>query len=178
MSGNFMEDRHLADLLFHNNTEAFEEIYQRHWFSLYKYALKKLKCTEKAKITVQEVFVQLWDKRNTLPVNFSLSLFLYDRVRKSVIKQLDAKLKETREQNWAETFIIPGFSAAELVKAKRPVRNPARIGNEHAISKEVLVFTKKTNDLHSRFFSFAGMKWVVKNLFTAVQFNYSGKSVR
>jgi DNA-directed RNA polymerase specialized sigma24 family protein len=180
MSRNFMEDQHLADLLFHNNTEAFEEIYQRHWFSLYKYALKKLKCTEKAKITVQDVFVRLWDKRNTLPVNFSLSLFLYDQVRKSVIKQLEDKLKDLQEQNWAETFIIPGFRASELAKAKQPVRRlkPAGASKTKTNSKEVLIFTSKTNDQQTRFLSLSGMKWMIKTLFTSVQFNYSEKSSR
>ena len=121
MRRNFTPDQTLIDQLFLDNTDAFEELYYRHWYSLYSYSYGKLKSHEDAKVIVRKVFVSLWDERNKLPLNFSLSAFLYSEVRNEVVKCVNAKMNAEAEEPFIENQILPGFASRELAKARRPV---------------------------------------------------------
>ena len=121
MRRNFTPDQTLIDQLFLDNTDAFEELYYRHWYSLYSYSYGKLKSHNDAKIIVRNVFISLWNERNNLPLNFSLPAFLYSEVRNEVLKCVNAKMNAEAEETFIESQIIPGFASQELAKAKKPV---------------------------------------------------------
>jgi len=121
MRRNFTPDQTLIDQLFLDNTDAFEELYYRHWYSLYSYSYGKLRSHNDAKIIVRNVFISLWNERNKLPLNFSLSAFLYSEVRNEVVKCVNAKMNAEAEETFIESQIIPGFASQELAKAKKPV---------------------------------------------------------
>jgi hypothetical protein len=121
MRRNFIPDQTLTDQLYHSDIDAFEELYSRHWYSLYSYSFGKLKSHSDAKRIVINVFVSLWQKRAELPVTFSLSAYLYAEVRSEVVKCVNAKMNNEEEEEFIEQQIIPGFATQELVKAKKPV---------------------------------------------------------
>lgn len=121
MRRNFIPDQTLTDQLGLDNTDAFEELYLRYWFSLYSYSFGKLKSHNDAKRIVTNVFASLWEKRAQLPVTFSLSAYLYAEVRSEVVKCVNSKLNTDSEEAFIEQKIIPGFSSRQLAKAKRPV---------------------------------------------------------
>ncbi|MGC4038130.1 MAG: hypothetical protein QM764_19365 [Chitinophagaceae bacterium] len=121
MRRNFTSDQILTDQLFLNDTDAFEEIYHRHWYALYSYSFSKLKSHQDAKTIVSNVFVALWNERNTLPINFSLSAYLYSQVRNEVVKSVNNKMNNEAEEDFVEEQILPGFATQELVKARKPV---------------------------------------------------------
>ena len=121
MRRNFTPDQTLIDELFLNNTDAFEELYHRHWYSLYSYSYGKLKSHKDAQTIVRNVFVSLWRERNRLSLNFSLSAYLYSEVRNEVVKCVNAKMNSHTEETFIENQIIPGFATRELAKAKKPV---------------------------------------------------------
>src|SRR5262245_17386224 len=91
-------DQHLVDRLGLNDTSAFEELYHHYWHGLFIYCLKKLQSPEEAKKIVRVIFVDLWERRQALPVSFSLSEHLYGEVRKLVVKSLSQKLTEATDQ--------------------------------------------------------------------------------
>ena len=93
MSRNFTPDETLIDQLFLNDTSAFEEIHHRYCYSLYAYCAGKLSSAADARQIVRDIFILLWEKRHTLPVGFSLSLYLYTEVRKCVVRCINEKLE-------------------------------------------------------------------------------------
>ena len=68
MSRNFTPDKILIDQLLLNDTEAFEELYHRHCYPLYNYCNEKLNSPADARAIVRDIFIGLWEKRQTLPV--------------------------------------------------------------------------------------------------------------
>jgi hypothetical protein len=121
MRRNFTPDQTLIDHLLLNDTDAFEELYTRHWYALYSYGYGKLKSHQDAKQIARNVFVSLWRERSRLPLTFSLPAFLYAEVRSEVVKCVNAKMNKETEETFIENKIIPGFSTQELAKARKPV---------------------------------------------------------
>jgi hypothetical protein len=121
MRRNFTPDHNLVDRLLLNDTDAFEELYRRHWYSLYTYSISKLKSPEDSKQIVKNVFNSLWQDRQHLPINFSLSSWLYTAVRNEVLKCINSKIESMAEDFFIEKQIIPGFTPTELYKARKPV---------------------------------------------------------
>jgi len=103
MSRNFTVDQILADRLVINDTDAFEEIYYRYWYSLYFYGLRKLHSPEDSKHLVLTIFNALWQKRHFLPVSFNLAKYLYEEGKREIVKQLSQKLVSVNNLELVET---------------------------------------------------------------------------
>ncbi|HEV7737266.1 MAG TPA: hypothetical protein VGO47_07855 [Chlamydiales bacterium] len=119
MSRNFTSDQVLIDRLSLDDTEAFEELYRRYWYSLYTYCVKKLQSPTDARQIVKTIFIDLWEKRKNWPLDFSISKHLYAEVRKEVVKCLSLHLSMVDESEMGND-IVPGFSAQALGQAKIP----------------------------------------------------------
>lgn len=121
MRRNFTPDQTLVDRLLLSDTDAFEELYRRHWYALYSYSISKLKSPDDSKMIVRNVFTALWQQREHLPVTFSLSSWLYSEVRNAVLVCVNSKIESMAEDFFIERQIIPGFTPTELYKARKPV---------------------------------------------------------
>jgi hypothetical protein len=121
MRRNFTPDQTLIDRLSLGDTEAFEELSRRYCYSLYSYCMSKLNSREDSKRIVRNIFISLWENRDMLPVNFSISLHLYTEVRKAVVQCINVKLNKEIDVPAIEKQIIPGFSITELQKARQPI---------------------------------------------------------
>jgi RNA polymerase sigma-70 factor (family 1) len=78
------EDLELTILLREGNTEAFAEVYDRFFSSLYYHALSRLRDSAEAKDAVQDLFINLWNKRET--ANYTnLSNYLFTAIRNKII---------------------------------------------------------------------------------------------
>ena len=117
MSMKYQTEQELVDQLSQSSTEAFEELYKRYWFSLYTYCNDKLKSSGDAKMVVSSIFISLWEKRQQLPVSFSMSAHLYTEVRAAVVKCINEKLSKEQDVEAIEKEIIPGFHVEQLKKA-------------------------------------------------------------
>lgn len=166
MRRNFTPDQTLIDHLLLNDTDAFEELYRRHWYALYSYSYGKLKSSKDAKEVVRNVFISLWHERNKLPLTFSLSAYLYSEVRSEVVKSVNAKMNNNTDETYIESQIIPGFSTQELAKARRPVSGknvypkPGRLR-----LAEVEVTTKeKSWDKYYLLTNFKGLKQALQTM--------------
>lgn len=120
MSRNFASDQVLIDRLSLNDTEAFEELYRRYWYSLYTYCLKKLESSDDARQIVKTIYIDLWENRNNWPIDFSISRHLYAEVRQAVVKCLSQQLASEGDTTIIEKRIAPGFSAQALGQARIP----------------------------------------------------------
>jgi len=83
-----LNDQELSALLKEGDHRAYTEIYNRFKAPLYIHAYNKLRNTEEAKDLVQELFVSLWNNRETLNLGSHLSSYLYTAVRNRVFRAI------------------------------------------------------------------------------------------
>lgn len=89
---NFISDHELLGMIKENNALAFEALYRRYWKKLYVTALNKTQDTDVAEEITQEIFVDLWERRNSLNVS-NISAYLNAAVRFKVISAYKEQLK-------------------------------------------------------------------------------------
>lgn len=78
-------DAELLAMLRADNREAFDAIYQQHWQQLYNAAYKRLKRRDLSKDIVQDVFIDLWNRRHNSNI-LDLQAYLHTAVRYQVLK--------------------------------------------------------------------------------------------
>ncbi len=81
----YHEDQQLIDSLQNHSEAAFDRIYDLCWKPLFQYAYKRLQSEDNAKDIVQEVFLALWNKKDTLKLTSSLSAYLFSILRFKLI---------------------------------------------------------------------------------------------
>jgi len=109
-----LNDDALVRLLQEGNDGAFTEIYSRYWKRLYVVASNKLDHDQElAQELVQDIFLDLWQRRETLEIKGRLSLYLAAAMKYKVI---DARLKKKRIRVYTETLagqLPPGDTSTE-----------------------------------------------------------------
>jgi DNA-directed RNA polymerase specialized sigma24 family protein len=166
MSRIFTGDQVLIDRLGINDTDAFEELYRRYWYGLYRYCLKKLHSKEDARIIVRDIFIAIWEKRATLPVSFSLSKYLYEEVRNKVIKCLNQKLTDTNFDARVEQWLDTEFSVQSLQAARRPVKKEYTI-----IDRPSELIRQQTGQMGIEHNTIDSIKWMFQALTTKLSLN-------
>ncbi|WP_184545659.1 RNA polymerase sigma factor [Mucilaginibacter sp. FT3.2] len=78
-------DQELLDLLRSGDRAAYTEIYTRYKFILHHHAWNKVRNKEEAQDILQEVFTNLWLKRESLRIDSNLSGYLYSAVRNRIL---------------------------------------------------------------------------------------------
>ncbi|GGH64166.1 DNA-directed RNA polymerase sigma-70 factor [Filimonas zeae] len=86
-------------LLQNSNHDAFREIYRRYWDKLFYLAAKKLKSPEEAECLVQDVFVDIWQRRQQLNVREALDGYLVVAVKYRIINVM---AKRDRARTWQQ----------------------------------------------------------------------------
>jgi RNA polymerase sigma-70 factor (ECF subfamily) len=86
-------DAQLFEMLCQGNREAFDEVYTRYWDKLYVFVAKAIKDKDPAKDIVQEIFVSLWLRRESLKNTDSLSGYLFTAARFKGITYIQSNLK-------------------------------------------------------------------------------------
>ena len=82
-----LSDKDLLQLVKQDDKGAFTQIYQRHWQPLYSAAYKRTKDKEQCQDLVQNVFADLWSRRNNLAID-NLSAYLHTAVKFQLFKQV------------------------------------------------------------------------------------------
>lgn len=88
-------DNELIDVLSCSDLEAFDELYNRYWESLYSRAWGFLRDEDAAKDCVQEVFVWLWLNRGALQVS-NVNHYLHQAARFQALRIIREKQKQIR----------------------------------------------------------------------------------
>ena len=83
--------------------ETFEQLFHENYKNLVLYAKKFVMDTEIARDLVQDIFVYLWEKRQKLTINKSLSSYLFRAVRNASINYLK---RESTKENYVKDFLI------------------------------------------------------------------------
>ncbi|MCE7040093.1 RNA polymerase sigma factor [Dyadobacter sp. CY312] len=99
MEGILTNEAELLQLLRQGDKAAFEEIYHQFRSRLYRTALSKVRTDENAMEIVQEIFLDLWQRRELVQIE-DLERYLYTAVK---YKVLDFYKKEVQRKLYAES---------------------------------------------------------------------------
>lgn len=106
-----LDDTTLLDRLRGGDRDAYAEIFKRYWFSLYRQAVRKTRSREDAEEIVQNLFLELWQRRESIfaiDIERYLRSSLYykcvDYIRKKIRTDRDSRFYENYMQWQARTY--------------------------------------------------------------------------
>jgi DNA-directed RNA polymerase specialized sigma24 family protein len=120
----------LLDAIRIDDTTAFEELISRYWFCIYQYSYGKTRSEETAAEITRNIFIELWEYRCYIPANFSLQVYLHERVRKKIVYYLYKKITEEPGNTELMEHLNAEFSLNNLKSAYRPVSQSPKISIE------------------------------------------------
>lgn len=82
------DDRDLLSLLNNGDKKAFEVIYDRFADRLYGYVYSRIRVKETCEEIVQEIFVSLWVKRESLEITNTLDSYLYGAAKHKILSYI------------------------------------------------------------------------------------------
>lgn len=91
MTPSVLSDAELLDLVRKGDRAAFDQLYYRYWKKLLHFAVQKTDDFMEAENLVQDVFVSLWQRRESIELRGSLAAYLTVSVKYRVINWLDRK---------------------------------------------------------------------------------------
>ncbi len=112
-------DQNLIALLKEGDQVAYTEIFERYKVILYKHAFRLLKDQDEANDVIQDLFLTLWQKRNTLIFKTSLSSYLYTSVQNRIFDLIRHQRVAVKYVDSIRDFIEQGqYITDEQVRAK------------------------------------------------------------
>jgi RNA polymerase sigma-70 factor (family 1) len=95
--------------------DALTEIFKRHWKPLYLAAVQKLKSHELAEEVVQDLFANLWEKREHLfnTGDVHLSAYLHRAIKNRVLNQLRKLVYDKKYWEHCQKFLPTSESNVE-----------------------------------------------------------------
>jgi RNA polymerase sigma-70 factor (family 1) len=91
MQDTLVTDIELLNLLTEGNESAFQEIYRRYWYKLYVVAKRKVETDEDAEEIVQDIFVDLWERRTQGRIA-ELNSFLFGAVKYKILNYIRSRM--------------------------------------------------------------------------------------
>lgn len=80
-----LSDIELYELVKSGDDNAFTMLYRRHWKSMFNSAYKRLLCRDQSQDIVQNIFINLWERRSSLEIT-NLQAYLHTAVRFQVFR--------------------------------------------------------------------------------------------
>jgi RNA polymerase sigma-70 factor (family 1) len=111
-------DTELLNLLRLDDRAAYTEIYDRYALVLLGHAYNKTRHREEAKDVVQEVFIMLWAKRETLQVDY-LAGYLFRSVRNIILNQIAHEAVQEKFILSMEKFAASNEIPDHLIREKQ-----------------------------------------------------------
>ncbi|WP_233207930.1 MULTISPECIES: RNA polymerase sigma factor [unclassified Siphonobacter] len=81
---------------------AFASLYDRYWSKLYAYVYNRIRSQEDTEELVQEVFIVLWENRQSIVITDSLSLYLFSILKRQLVSYFRSeKVKSVFAEHFA-----------------------------------------------------------------------------
>jgi RNA polymerase sigma-70 factor (family 1) len=109
-------DVELLNRLRENDTQAFEIIYKKYWKNLYMTAFSILKDRQASEDIIQDLFIQLWNKRNTILVTVSLNAYLTASIKHEVFRVIRNRIADMDMPEVLQAD--KSYNAQELIEYK------------------------------------------------------------
>jgi RNA polymerase sigma-70 factor (family 1) len=115
--GKDLSDRELFEAIATDNSLlAFNTLFKRYWKRLYAIACAQLGDEQEAKDCVQDLFVTLWTKRNSMTLPLSVPAYLHTSIKNNTLNRLHARfLREQHQFNYMDSIeSISNFDSNRL----------------------------------------------------------------
>lgn len=109
-----LSDLDLFGLFKKGNQLAFLEIYDRYKVILQNHAYRKLGDMDEVEDILQELFIYLWEKRDTIHFSTSVRSYLYTAIRNRIINHFYRKHRESEYLNSLHEFVERGEFITDL----------------------------------------------------------------
>jgi len=107
-------DSELFDLLKNNDQAAYLEIYDRYKVILQNHAIRKLPEMDDVEDILQELFIDLWEKRANIHLTTGLGNYLYTAVRNRIFNLFYKRQRQTNYLNSLTSVIEKGEYVTDI----------------------------------------------------------------
>lgn len=97
-------DLDLVRLLRDGDHKAFEELFNRYHEKLYYFAIRYFRNQDDAEELVQDVFVKLWENRESLKEQLSFSGYLFTIGRNTIFNRFRKRVNENAYREYLATY--------------------------------------------------------------------------
>lgn len=113
-----MSDKLLWKQLKDGNHSALESIYRAHVSFLYNYGKKFSNDSNTIKDCIQDLFIELWDKRDRLGDTDAIRAYLLVSLRRKIIKTVNTIQKSTNDNEPGDFIFQTELSIADIIVNK------------------------------------------------------------
>lgn len=115
-----VSEMQLIENLIQGDRSSFTVIYKKYWYKLFLIASRRLHDKSISEELVQEIFVQLWEKRGTLKIQ-SLENYLVRSIKYAVIDHIRSQIVKDNYISYYKTFLDQEESETENLVAVNDV---------------------------------------------------------
>ncbi len=106
-------------LISQGDKKAYEQVFRSYYQALCNYASSLLKDMDEAEEVAQNVFYNIWNKRETLQVNASIKAYLYRAVHNDCLNRIKhRKVKTVYAEDYKNTMTGGFDDSSKLLDAK------------------------------------------------------------
>lgn len=134
-----LSDQDLVHFLKKGDSDAFTVLYDRYKELMYVYACKIVKDFDIAEDLVQDVFISIWEKRETLAFDSSVSSYLYSAVRYRFFDLVDRQKVRTDYAKSLQLFLDKGEFSIDNYMAEKELAQ--------AIEREITYLPEKMREI-------------------------------
>ncbi|GAB3908687.1 RNA polymerase sigma-70 factor [Larkinella knui] len=134
-----LSDAALVKLLQTGDDEAFQAIYRKYWQPLFRVARKKLYSQENAEELIQDLFVDLWERRETIQID-ELEKYLFGAVKYKILNHIKALLIRQKYENFKNTGLTDYDCETEDFLAYEDLSKAIELGIAHLPDKTRQIF--------------------------------------
>jgi RNA polymerase sigma-70 factor (family 1) len=140
-------DTELLNRLRANDAEAFEKIYKKYWQNLYQTAFSILKDKQASEDIIQDLFIQLWNKRATISVTVSLNAYLTASIKHEVFRVIRKRIAEMDSNEVIQAD--KNYNAQELIEYKEFLAHTQQLISKLSMKcQEVFVLSREDQFSH------------------------------
>ncbi|TCD05854.1 sigma-70 family RNA polymerase sigma factor [Pedobacter frigidisoli] len=134
-----LSDDDLLIQLKNGNHSAYTEIYNRYFYLMFIFALKKIQDEELSKDFVQELFINLWNKKESLSENGKLASFLYISIRSRIFDHFAHQKVEHRYLDFLKNYQTAAIEKTDHLVRERELSD--------YIEKQIQALPKKMRQI-------------------------------
>lgn len=126
-----LSEQEIVGAIREGNERIFEETFRKYYQSLCNYANSILKEIDEAEEVVQNLFLNIWEKRSELEINISLKSYLYRAVHNHCLNRIKhLKVREEYQQ-----YTVNFYDASYESVSQTVLKNELETKIEEAIRK-------------------------------------------
>lgn len=113
-----LSDKYLLELLKSDDKKAFTEIYERYHSLLYIYANKKLDNNIESRDIIQDILMNIWNKRDVLSITGTLRSYLFTAVRNRILDIFSHQQVEEKYMDSLQNLIQTSSPSDYMIREK------------------------------------------------------------